>query len=82
METIIYTHDIASQIVDAFDEVLYKNGIKVPSPEDDEREDDNAAALYGSVYSDLMDEVEWILIEMLNKAKDAEVVTYEYSGNW
>lgn len=82
MKNTIYTHDIASQIVDAFEDILCQNGIKVPSPEDDEREEDNAAALYGSVYSDLMDEVEWILIEMLNKAKYAEVVTYEYSGNW
>jgi hypothetical protein len=82
MKNTIYTHDIASQIVESFENILCQNGIKVPSPEDDEREEDNVAALYGSVYSDLLDEVEWILIEMLNRAKDAEVVTYEYSGNW
>ena len=82
MKNTIYTHDEASQIIELFEEVLYQNNIKVPSPEDDEREEDNCAALYGSTYSDLLDDIEYILIEMLNKAKDSDIVTYEYSGTW
>lgn len=78
----IFTHDEAMLIVEMFEYVLDKYDIIVPSPEDDEKEDDNEAALYGSTYSDLLDEVEEKLIELLKKHKpDTEVVEYEFSGN-
>lgn len=48
----IYTRDEAVLIVEMFESVLDAYNIKVPSPEDDEREPDNEAKLYGSVYSD------------------------------
>lgn len=77
----IYTHDEAMLIVEMFEEVLCANGIKVPSPEDDEREPDNEAALYGSTYSDLLDDVETALVEMLAKhTPSTEVVEGEFSG--
>lgn len=77
----IYTHDEAMLIVEMFEEVLCANGIKVPSPEDDEREPDNEAALYGSTYSDLLDSVETALVEMLAKhTSSTEVVEGEFSG--
>lgn len=44
----IYTHDEAILIVEMFEDVLTRYGIIVPSLEDDEKEDDNEAALYGS----------------------------------
>ena len=50
MEGKIYTRNEAALIVELFDDLLAGNGIKVPSPEDDQREADNEAALYGSVY--------------------------------
>ena len=50
----IYTRDEAVLIVEMFENVLDTYNIKVPSPEDDEREPDNEAKLYGSVYSDLL----------------------------
>lgn len=77
----IYTHDEAAVIVEMFEYVLDANNITVPSPEDDERETDNDAKLYGSTYSDLLDKVETALIELLNK-HDAEtaVITGEFSG--
>lgn len=80
----IYTHDEAARIVEAFDDILADNGIKVPSPEDDERDSENEAALYGSVYSDLQDFVETRLIEILEvqKEENAEVVTGVFSGNY
>lgn len=82
MKKKIYTHDEASKIIELFEEVLAEYDIVVPSPEDDDREEDNAATLYGSTYSDLLDNVEEILIELLSKAKDSEIIPYEYSGNW
>ena len=63
----IYTHDEAMLIVELFEDILTQHNIKVPSPEDDEREPDNDAALYGSTYSDLLDSVEDKLIEILER---------------
>lgn len=77
----IYTHDEAALIIEMFENVLSEYGIKVPSPEDDEREPDNYAALYGSTYSDLLDEVETMLRDLLSRhAPDAEVIEGEFSG--
>ena len=77
----IYTRDEAVPIVEMFESVLDTYNIKVPSPEDDEREPDNEAKLYGSVYSDLLDNVEASLIELLEKHdEDTEIVTDEFSG--
>ncbi len=75
----IYTHNLATQIVELFEDLLDENGVKLPSPEDDERGEDNGACLYGSVYSDLLDEIEGVLIATLEKQKNgAEVVPYVY----
>lgn len=42
----IYTRDEAMLIVEMFEDVLDTYNIKVPSPEDDEREPDNEAKLW------------------------------------
>lgn len=77
----IYTHDEAMLIVEMFEDILDTYNIKVPSPEDDERELDNEAKLYGSVYSDLLDDVEASLIALLDRhKKHAAIVTNEFSG--
>lgn len=44
---IIYTHDIAAGIVDKFEDVLVENNISVPSPDDDDRSDEDKLGLYG-----------------------------------
>lgn len=44
----IFTRDEAMQIIELFEDILSEYNIKVPSPEDDEREPDNDAGLYGS----------------------------------
>lgn len=77
----IFTHDEAMLIIEMFEDVLNKYDIIVPSPEDDDKEDNNETALYGSTYSDLLDGVEEKLIEILRNHKpDTEVVEYEFSG--
>lgn len=78
---LIYTRDEAARIVELFEEVLERYSIVVPSPEDDEREEDNAATLYGSVYYELLDGVEGILIDNLNQASESNVECYRFSGN-
>lgn len=82
MQSKIYTHDIAAQVLECFEDVLDNYGIEVPSPEDDDR-DEEAAPLYGSVYSDLLDKIEELLIETLARHKtDTEVVPYTFSGEY
>lgn len=79
----IYTHDEAGGIIEMFELILDRNGIKIPSPEDDERGEDNCAALYGSVYGKLLDDIEEALVDILDRAKKgAKVVSYEFSGTW
>lgn len=75
----VYIMNETADILDMFDDVLADNGIKVPSPEDDERGEDNEAALYGSVYWTLFERLESTLIDIVNKVKTGEeVVTEEW----
>ena len=77
----IFTRDEALKIVELFEDLLCAYDIKVPSPEDYERDLDDDVGLYGSIYSDLLDNVEDRLIRMLEKhEQDTEVVTDEFSG--
>ena len=65
-----------------FEDILDAHNIKIPSPEDDEREADNEAKLYGSVYSGLLDMVENSIIDLLSRSKrGAAVVENVFSGN-
>ena len=63
----IYTRDEAARIVALFEDLLIKNEISVPSPEDYERDPEDDLGLYGSTYYDLLDEVEDILREIILK---------------
>lgn len=73
----IYTHNYAAEILDLFDDMLNRHGIRVPSEEDDERGADNDAALYGMVYADLLEDVENIIIGIARSAADGtEIVPY------
>ena len=77
----VYTHDEAAMIIEMFEHVLDENDITIPSPEDDEREADNAARLYGSTYYELLDNVEVALINLLNKHNaETDVIRGLFSG--
>ena len=77
----IYTHDEAMLIVEAFEDLLEKNDITIPSPEDDEKDPDNKARLYGSTYSDLLDDVETMIKGILSRHKpDTKVIEDVFSG--
>lgn len=57
-------HAIAVSAVDTFDDFLREKGIKIPCKDENEeaeRTEDNDAALYGTEYSELVDEVEALL---------------------
>lgn len=75
----IYTHDEAALLVDMFENLLERYNIRIPSPEDDER-DANDIGLYGSTYSDLLDAVEDHLISVLDRVPFSATVYGEFSG--
>lgn len=78
--TTVYTHASAATILDLFEDLLEKNNITIPSPEDDDKEEDNYARLYGSVYDNLLDEVEDVLLNVANAAAaGAEIRPYVYN---
>ena len=80
MSRAIFTHDEAAEIVELFEDVLERYNITVPSPEDDERELENTARLYGTTYWELLDDVEFNLIHMLDRhSYDTHVVTNVFS---
>ena len=77
----IYTHDAAMTIVESFEHLLVKHNVYIPSPEDDERDPDDKVGLYGSVYSDLLDEIESLLCGIIHRAQDgAKIVEGAFSG--
>lgn len=61
----MYTnHNLATDIVDVFDNFLASKNIEIPcaDPEEAERhDDDNCACLYGMEYWNLVDQVEFML---------------------
>lgn len=67
MTNVIYTRSEAADIVELFEMVLDKYDIRIPSPEDDEREPDNEAKLYGSTYFNLLDDVEARIASLLTR---------------
>ena len=68
----IYTRDEAGLIVEKFEDILSQYDIRIPSPEDDEREEDNMVGLYGSVYSALLGSIEEQIHLIASRAKAGE----------
>lgn len=72
MTNVIYTRSEAADIVELFEMVLDKYDIRIPSPEDDEREPDNEAKLYGSTYCNLLDDVEARIVSLLTRIGEGQ----------
>lgn len=71
----IYIHEEAANIVELFEETLEEHDVTLPSPEDDERdEEENPVRLYGSTFYKLLDSVETVLIDILNRKKAGEEI--------
>jgi hypothetical protein len=70
----IYIRNETANILEIFDNVLVENGIIVPSSEDDDRGEDNEAALYGSVYWTLFERLENALFDIVKKVKAGEEI--------
>ena len=72
----IYTHDEAMLIVEMFEETLSRYNIFVPSDDDDDRDKEDLIGLYGSTYSDLLDEVEAKICSLLARCRRGEVIIW------
>lgn len=77
----IYTRDWAARILEFLEDMLSDSGIILPSPEDDDKDEDNEASLYGSTYSDLLDSVESILTNWADDVCPDNYISDEFSGN-
>ena len=73
----LFTRSEAADIINLFEDILIENNICVPSPEDEERDPDDMVGLYGTTYSDLLDDVESALVQMLDyyKKHNPEIIT-------
>ncbi len=59
----LHKRELASCIIDAFEDWLDKKGIHVENAERDEADSDNAANIYGEDFDDLMENITSILRE-------------------
>lgn len=82
----VYTHDEAARIVEHFENLLYAKNIEIPCADADEQAErhdgGNAAALYGTEYSGLLEDVEDSLVCMLRTAGVLNFVQDMFSGNF
>ena len=77
----IYTHSIAADIVELFEDVLSRYDISVPSPEDDDRDPEDMIGLYGSTYYDLLDTVESMLADILKQHDPSDQIIMDEYGD-
>lgn len=85
----VYTHDLAAECVELFENILDAQDVTLTSPEDNEKEEGNGtrlygstcARLYGSTYSELLDNVEDIFVVLLKKY-GVPFVEDEFSGTY
>ena len=78
----LHTRPFAADIVSLFENLLDEHGIIIPSPEDSDGRFDygNTVPIYGTTYSDLLDEVEQILVNMLRHYdSETEIISFVYS---
>ena len=76
MKRTISCRDIAADLVEEFESILDARDITVPSPEDDEKDPDNEARLYGSTFWDLVDRFDNNIAAVVNDTqigKEADV---------
>lgn len=82
----VYTHDEAAAIVERFEDLLEAKDISIPCDDPEEQKEldndpDNGARLYGTEYSNLLDEVEELIVAAVEKVKGgAGIEKYMFSG--
>lgn len=72
----IYTHNVAADIVELFEDLLVKNNIVIP--DEDRTGGEEEAAIYGMTYAGLLEDVENELINVLKEAKIKKYVPWVF----
>ena len=71
----IYTHNLAADMIELFEDELDKRNIKIP--DEDRTGDESEAAIYGMTYANLLDDVESVIVNYCEQAK-VDYVPYEF----
>jgi len=71
----IYTHNIATDIVECFEDLLEEKDITIP--DDDREENEGEARIYGMIFANLLSDVESIIVQLL-KDVNVDYVSDEY----
>lgn len=71
----IYTHNVATDIIECFEDLLEEKDITIP--DDDREENDGEARIYGMTFANLLSDVESILVQLL-KDVNVDYVSDEY----
>lgn len=76
----VYTREVAKDIVESFEDLLEKNNISIP---DEYREGDEfEARIYGTTYDELLSEVEFMIVELLERTGIDYKIDSWNGGNW
>lgn len=71
----IYTHNIATDIIECFEDLLEEKDITIP--DDDREENEGEARIYGMTFANLLSDVESIIVQLL-KDVNVDYVSDEY----
>ena len=61
----VYTKEVANSIIDLFEDLLDDYDISIP--DEDRTGDDGEARLYGMTYDKLLTQVEYVIIELMER---------------
>jgi hypothetical protein len=76
----IYTREVATDIIDKFEDLLDEHNIDIP--DDDRTGDEGEARIYGITFAELLEKVETEIIDLLALV-NAECVSDEWNqGKW
>lgn len=76
----IYTQEVATDIINAFEDLLDEHNISIP--DEDRKGDEGEARIYGITFAELLGKVECMVIELM-ELTDTDYVPGEWNeSNW
>ena len=72
----IYTQEVATDIINAFEDLLDEHDISIP--DEDRTGDEGEARIYGITFAELLGKVECMVIELMEE----ECMNYEEACEW
>ena len=78
----IFTREVATDIVELFEDLLDKYDIDIPDEDREGYGDDNQARLFGGTYYELVEDVERMIIELMERTGTNYKANEFNEGNW